>query len=36
MIEAQKHCYVLENTAHMGMYENPEAVILAINKFVNE
>lgn len=36
LIKDPSHCYVLENVAHMGMYENTEATIDAIYQFVNE
>lgn len=36
LIKDSKNCYMLENVAHMGMYENPDVVINAINAFINE
>ena len=36
LINNKKHCYILENVAHMGMYENSNTVIGAIDKFLKE
>ena len=36
LIKDSSHCYLLDNVAHMGMYENPKAVINAINTYINE
>lgn len=36
LIKDSTNCYVLENVAHMGMYEAPNLVIKAINAFINE
>lgn len=36
LIKDQSNCYIFENVAHMGMYENTNATIEAINKFVSE
>lgn len=32
-INNQENCYILENVAHMGMYESPSFIIKAINQF---
>lgn len=34
-IKNQKNCYLLENVAHMGMYESPSIIIEAINRFTS-
>lgn len=36
LIRDQSNCYVFENVAHMGMYENTPATIDAINSFLSE
>lgn len=35
-IENKSNCYLLENVAHMGMYENPKQIIDAINQFCSK
>lgn len=36
LIKDSRNCYMLDNVAHMGMYESPNAIINAINTYLSE